>query len=174
MTWRLLLSLPREMYAELACFIGAGDIGDRLRIMARSVRIKHIHNDNTYLNGLMHSFNDLPAKIDNDGDQYWYCNGKLHRDNKPAVICAGGNQYWYQHDKLHRNNDLPAVICANGDQYWYQHDKRHRDNDLPAIICANGYQAWYQHYKLHRDNGPAVIKANGDQYWYRNGIQYFP
>lgn len=150
MTWRLLLSLPREMYAELACFIGAGDIGDRCRIMARSVQIKHKQDQQTYLNGLLHSFDDLPAIISNN------------------------YRVWYRHSKFHRDNDLPAVICANGDQYWYQHDERHRDNDLPAIICANGYQAWYQHYKLHRDNGPAVIKANGDQYWYRNGIQYFP
>ena len=36
-------------------------------------------------------------------------------------------QYWFQNGKLHRDNDLPAVVYANGDQIWYQNGKRHRD-----------------------------------------------
>jgi hypothetical protein len=34
-----------------------------------------------------------------------------------------GNQYWYQNGKIHRDKDLPAVICANGTQQWFQNGK---------------------------------------------------
>ncbi len=78
----------------------------------------------------------------NDGDQYWYQNGILHRHGGPAVI-DDGDQYWYQDGKQHRDGG-PAVIYSNGAQYWYQHGEPHRDGG-PAIIYASGIQHWYQH-----------------------------
>lgn len=33
---------------------------------------------------------------DSDGTQKWYQDGKLHRDDGPAVIYPDGTQYWYQ------------------------------------------------------------------------------
>ena len=86
-----------------------------------------------------------------------------------------GDQKWYKNGLLHRDNDLPTVIESNGDQFWYQHNLLHRDNDLPAIILNDGTQYWYQHNLLHRDNDlPAVIWWDGDQFWYKNGIKYIP
>ena len=82
--------------------------------------------------------------VNNNGDKRWYQNGKLHRDDGPAIENANGDKYWYQNSKLHRL-DGPAVEYASGTKYWYQ----------------NG--------KLHHDDGPAIEYANGDKHWYING-----
>jgi hypothetical protein len=85
-------------------------------------------------------------KIDEDGDQMWYQNGKLPRVDGPAIIYETGYRVWYQNGKLHRV-------------------------DGPAIISKNGSQFWYQNGKYHRVDGPAVIWGDGDQYWYIYNIE---
>ena len=35
--------------------------------------------------------------IDSVGNEKWYKDGFLHRDDGPAVILSNGNQYWYNH-----------------------------------------------------------------------------
>ena len=85
------------------------------------------------------------------------------------LLACKGNQYWYKNGHLHRDNDLPASIYPDGSQFWYQNGQRHRDNDLPAAIYADGTQHWYQNGKLHRDNDlPAVIREDGSQEWWEN------
>ena len=42
---------------------------------------------------------DIPDLIV-DGDQCWYQNGKLHRDNGPAIVRPDGREEWYQNNKL--------------------------------------------------------------------------
>jgi protein associated with RNAse G/E len=54
------------------------------------------------------------VKVEEDGTQKWYKNGKLHRDrDEPAVIKADGSRWWYKDGKYHRDGDEPAVIYAN-------------------------------------------------------------
>jgi len=123
-------------------------------------------------NGLLHSYNDLPAVIMSNGTQEWHKHGKLHRDNDlPAVVRYDGSKHYYKdnvkytptpdctkdqhgnkytHDemgKLHSCNDLPACI-ENEIKYWYNHGKIHRDNDLPAIVRPDGTKFWYQNDKF--------------------------
>jgi hypothetical protein len=130
-------------------------------------------NQYWYKNGRIHRDNG-PAKIWSNGDQHWYKNGRIHRDNLPAIILASGEQCWYKDGLQHRDNDLPAIINQNGSQYWYKNDLLHRDNG-PAIILANGDQYWYQNGNYHRDNDlPAIIELNGHQLWYKNGKKYIP
>ena len=74
-----------------------------------------------------------------NGRQEFYRDGKLHREDGPAVIYADGRQEFYRDGKLHRE-DGPAVIYANGRQEFYRDGKLHRE-DGPAVIDANGYQA---------------------------------
>ncbi len=62
----------------------------------------------------------------------------------------GGDQEWYQNGQLHRDNDLPAVILTNGTQKWYKNGLLHREHDLPAIIYPSGEQIWYKNGKYHR------------------------
>ncbi len=115
-------------------------------------------------------------KIDKQGNQIWYKNGRRHREHDlPAEIETNGSQWWYKNGELHRDNDLPAVKFPNGFQEWYQNGKCHREHDLPAVIFSNGDQCWYQNGKYHRDNDlPAVIITNVTQRWYKNGINYTP
>jgi hypothetical protein len=101
-----------------------------------------------------HSIDDLPI-INYDGDQYWYKEGKLHRDGDlPAVISENGDQIWCKEGKRHRDCDLPAVINGDRDRFWYKEGEKHRDGDLPAVIYARGAQFWYN---------------NGNQYWFNQG-----
>jgi hypothetical protein len=139
-----LLRLPHEINALISTFLEKE--GDILRKHCGKVMIKEIRNGQTYGNGVLHSFNDIPALIWNNGTQVWYKNGKRHRDN-----------------------DLPAVM-GNGYE-WYKNGERHRDNDMPAIIWPNGTQYWYKNGERHRDNGPAIIYSDGKKEYYKNGIK---
>jgi antitoxin component YwqK of YwqJK toxin-antitoxin module len=76
-----------------------------------------------------------------DGTKEWYINGKLHREDGPAVEHVSGDKSWYLNDKLHRE-DGPAVEQANGTKYWYLNGKLHRE-DGPAVELASGTKMWY-------------------------------
>jgi hypothetical protein len=70
--------------------------------------------------------NQMKTKqIDCCGNQRWYNKeNQLHSFNdKPAIVFANGDQYWYQNGLRHRDNDKPAVVYANGIQYWYKNGK---------------------------------------------------
>ena len=112
-----------------------------------------------FFNGKLHSFNDFPAVVDNNGDCYWFKNGELYRENdKAPYISVDGTQYWIKNGLIHRDNDLPAVVGAGGTQKWYQNNELHRDNDLPAVIEDDGSQYWYQNGFKHRDyDKPAAV-----------------
>lgn len=91
---------------------------------------------------------------DIDGTHRWYINGKLHREDGPAVIW--GN--------FTLDDNLPPI---SGRHDWYKNGKMHRD-DGPAIIWADGTREWYKNGNRHRDNGPAIIWANGYEEWWKN------
>ena len=76
----------------------------------------------------------------------WKLNGKLHREDGPAIEYASGDKYWCRGGKYHRE-DGPAIEHPSGDKFWYVNDK------------------------LHREDGPAVEYADGDKFWYINGEQ---
>jgi hypothetical protein len=135
----------------------------------------------------------IECKVEKQGSgeiKRWYKNGKIHRDDGPAIITSNGAQHWYQNGELHKD-DGPALICPYGSQHWYKHGLGHRE-DGPAVI-TDGYEEWkingklhrvdgpaYKHYsymdhehwyfdgKLHRDDGPAVIQGNYKS-WYIHG-----
>lgn len=99
---------------------------------------------------VLHSYNDLPAKVCGNGDKEWYKNGKLHRDGDlPAIIWSDGAKMWYKNGKIHRDNDQPAAIQSDGTKEWYKNEVLHRDGDKPAMIRANGDKFWYKDGKLY-------------------------
>ena len=71
----------------------------------------------------------------------WTLNGKLHREDGPAIEYASGTKCWYINGMLHRE-DGPAIERADGDKFWYINDKLHR-TDGPACEYANGDKDWY-------------------------------
>ena len=75
------------------------------------------------------------------GNKCWYLNGKLHRENGPAIELTNGYKEWWINDKLHRK-DGPAVEDANSSKEWYINGKRHRE-DGPAVEWAYGHKEWW-------------------------------
>jgi hypothetical protein len=61
--------------------------------------------------------------IDTDGTKYWYLNGKIHREDGPAIEGTTGSKYWYRNGQYHRE-DGPAIEYSNGTGYWYLNGKR--------------------------------------------------
>jgi len=101
------------------------------------------------------------------GDRFHYQNGKLHRDDGPAIERANGDKAWHLNGKYHRL-DGPAVEYTNGYKAWYQNGKLHR-LDGPAIEWVDGSTEWHLNGKCHRLDGPAVEYASGTKQWYQNG-----
>jgi hypothetical protein len=105
------------------------------------------------------------VKVDNNGDKCWYLNGKLHREDGPAIEYANGDKYWYLNGKRHRE-DGPAVE-SNGSKFWYLNNKLHRE-DGPAVEYTDGYKEWWINDKLVTEqdvlNSSQTIEIEGVKY----------
>ena len=85
---------------------------------------------------------DKPTmEVDSNGSKHWYLNGKLHREDGPAIESADSSKSWWLNGKLHRE-DGPAVEWASGSKTWYLNDKPHRE-DGPAVEWVDGSKFWY-------------------------------
>jgi len=99
------------------------------------------HNRVETLNdkGELHSFNDKPAVDWVDCDKFWYKNGKLHRDDKPAIISI------YNLSRFH---------------HYYQNGLRHRFLKPASIKWETGIKSYEKYYlkdRLHNPIGPAKL-----------------
>jgi hypothetical protein len=74
--------------------------------------------------------------IDENGDKRWYFNGKLHREDGPAIEWADGDRYWYIHGNRHRE-DGPAIEYANGDKSWYINDEQLTESQFNQRTAKN-------------------------------------
>lgn len=81
------------------------------------------------------------CRIDKDGNKEWSLNGRLHREDGPAIETEGGHKEWWRNGKRHRE-DGPAVEDAEGNKEWWFNDERHREHG-PAIEYADGARIWY-------------------------------
>jgi len=59
----------------------------------------------------------------------WKLDGKLHREDGPAIEYPNGDKYWYINDKLHRE-DGPAITFLDGSKYWYLNGKRVTEQEV--------------------------------------------
>ena len=84
-----------------------------------------------------------------DGTEEWRLNGRLHREDGPAVVYPNGSESWWQHGRLHRE-------------------------DGPAVVWSDSYQAWWKNGRLHREDGPAVVWPDGRQEWWQHGRRVYP
>ncbi len=108
-----------------------------------------------------------------------WCNeeGRMHRDNGPAIIGDNGTKCWLTNGKY--CNDGPAVTTGTS-TIWMKHissrhqsGQYHRDNDLPAYVDTDGTQEWYWYGNLHRnDDKPAIMRPDGTMEWYFHGTCY--
>jgi hypothetical protein len=58
-----------------------------------------------------------------NGTKEWFLNGKLHREDGPAVEYPNGTKVWWLNGIRHRE-DGPAVEWANGDKEWFLNGNR--------------------------------------------------
>lgn len=59
----------------------------------------------------------------------WILNGKIHREDGPAVIYRNGGQFWYLNNKPHRE-DGPAFTHPNGNNKWYLNDLEYSEEEF--------------------------------------------
>ena len=57
------------------------------------------------------------------GSKHWCVNGKLHREDGPAIEYANGIKEWYVNGLLHRK-DGPAIEEKDGTKEWYVNGKK--------------------------------------------------
>lgn len=58
-------------------------------------------------------------------------NGKLHRENFPAIETKGGTKKWYLNGKKHRE-DGPAIEWADGKKEWFIHGKKFTEKEFKS------------------------------------------
>ena len=66
---------------------------------------------------------EYTVKVYPNGDKEWWLNGKLHREDGPAIEDADGDKSWWLNDKRHRE-DGPAIEYAEGDKEWHLNGKK--------------------------------------------------
>jgi antitoxin component YwqK of YwqJK toxin-antitoxin module len=167
---------PECMFAMLSAFLPKAE-GEHLRRVAGKVVFRSRDRDGrTYRNGLLHSYDDNPAIVaDNGTYKVWYKEGKIHRDGDLPAITRHDVQYqeWYRAGMLHRDGDLPAIIGSDNHREWYRNGKLHRDGDEPALTDGE-MREWYRNGELHRDGDePALIDRSRYglvREWHKNGV----
>lgn len=108
--------------------------------------------------------------VDTNGDTRWTDpQGRLHREDGPALERPDGSLEWHLYGVLHRAAGAgPAVITADGTQEWFWNGLRHRF-DGPAVIRCDGVNVFYLAGLLHRDHGPAIEFPGGTGQWAADG-----
>jgi len=78
-----------------------------------------------------------------DGSQSWHLEGKLHREDGPAIEWTNGTRSWRINGLRHREGG-PAIEYADGSREWWLNGKHHRE-DGPAFEGADGHREWWTH-----------------------------
>ena len=127
--------------------------------------------------------------ISSDGTKKWRLNGKLHREDGPAVENSNGSKVWYLNGQRHRE-DGPAEEWPDGYKFWYLNDTELTKRQLTSkkmkidhpeiynnylkmkselIISSDGTKSWWLNGEYHREDGPAVEEFDGTKSWWLNG-----
>ena len=72
-----------------------------------------------------------------NGTKEWRLNGKLHREDGPAVENAYGYKEWLLNGQYHRE-DGPAVEFADGSKSWFLNGKQYTEEEYVMIQFMNG------------------------------------
>jgi hypothetical protein len=78
---------------------------------------------------------------DKSGNIRWFTNGRLHREDGPAIEYMNGLKEWYCGGILHRE-DGPAREWIDGSRQWFANGRCHRA-DGPAVELFGGYKRWF-------------------------------
>lgn len=78
----------------------------------------------------LHRFSSKPIRLEDglveftDGSKEYYQNGRVHRDDGPAIEWNFGEKQWWKNGKLHRI-DGPAVEWPHGHIEWWVNNRRY-------------------------------------------------
>jgi antitoxin component YwqK of YwqJK toxin-antitoxin module len=76
---------------------------------------------------------EYKVKVSKNGAQEWYLDGKLHREDGPAIILTTGTKEWYKNGELHRE-DGPAIEYSDGTKKWYLNDEQLTETEWKAKL----------------------------------------
>jgi hypothetical protein len=79
------------------------------------------------------TYKTYEVTVYNNGEKYWFLNGKLHREDGPAVEFADGDKAWYLNGQLHRE-DGPAIEWASGSKSWYLNGTEYTEAEWKAKL----------------------------------------
>ena len=77
-----------------------------------------------------------------NGHKEWYLDGRLHREDGPAVEKAYGDKAWWLNGYLHRE-DGPAVEFANGYKEWYLNNEKADPETIADLWLAKNIYCIY-------------------------------
>ena len=83
------------------------------------------------------------------GDIYYYSNGRLHRENGPAVEYPDGTKVWYLNGKRHRE-DGPAIEHLDGTKIWCLNGEILTEEELLSEKIKINYLKLYNSYLVHQ------------------------
>lgn len=91
-------------------------------------------------------------------------NGKIHREDGPAIIYEDESEKYYINGELHRDNGPASIVkCSRhfkGSDLYPQEFK----NDFILFFYKNGL--------FHNDSGPAIVYPWGENEYYINGLKH--
>ena len=58
------------------------------------------------------------VKVYPDGSKYWYLNGKLHREDGPAVEHADGDKSWWLDGRRYTKSDHKAEVARRHNEFY--------------------------------------------------------
>ena len=194
-----ILVFPESIFAEISCFLGDSPEGDLIRQYTGKIAIRHDIQGNTYKNGLLHSYDDKPALVEDLTNVYypqynakrftWYKNGKIHREgDKPAKLCGKEeilNLFLKRSEQVSQDlsQDLSQPLIEptrieleveSVHQEWWKDGFLHREGDKPAIRSGCLYSrslfaVWYKNGKKYRDGNKPVLISGNVGTWIFNG-----
>ena len=77
------------------------------------------------------------CEIDKFRNKRWFLNGKIHREDGPAVVWADGSKFWFIDDKRHRD-DGPAIEWPDGTKEWFLNNKEYTKDEFIILQFPKG------------------------------------
>lgn len=74
--------------------------------------------------------------VSGSGHKFWYKDGKLDREDGPAIEYTNGSKLWYKNRELHRE-DGPAIEWNDGNRGWYIHGKKLTETEFKLWQIKN-------------------------------------
>ena len=104
--------------------------------------------------------------VDYLGNENWYFDNWLHREDGPAVVFVDGRKEWWYTGIFAGSGDKPdptlwtrlTSLEANGGPLLNG-----------CVVGLDGTKCWLKDGLRHRADGPAVELGGGTKSWYFNG-----